>query len=91
MNGGVYPTLPIKYEDSQLVLKKGSAAKLTKNLVLPETISAPVAAGDEVGKIEYLLDGEVVATLPIVAAEDRDRIGFGEVLSRFLRALTLAG
>ena len=91
LNGGVYPTLPIKYEDSQLVLKKGSAAKLTKNLVLPETISAPVAAGDEVGKIEYLLDGEVVATLPIVAAEDRDRIGFGEVLSRFLRALTLAG
>ena len=91
LNGGVYPTLPIKYEDSQLVLKKGSAAKLTKNLVLPETIPAPVAAGDEVGKIEYLLDGEVVATLPIVAAEDRDRIGFGEVLSRFLRALTLAG
>lgn len=91
LNGGVYPTLPIKYEDSQLVLKKGSAAKLTKNLVLPETISAPVAAGDEVGKIEYLLDGEVVATLPIMAAEDRDRIGFGEVLSRFLRALTLAG
>ena len=91
LNGGVYPTLPIKYEDSRLVLKKGSAAKLTKNLVLPETISAPVAAGDEVGKIEYLLDGEVVATLPIVAAEDRDRIGFGGVLSRFLRALTLAG
>lgn len=91
LNGGVYPTLPIKYEDSRLVLKKGSAAKLTKNLVLPETISAPVAAGDEVGKIEYLLDGEVVSTLPIVAAEDRDRIGFGEVLSRFLRALTLAG
>lgn len=91
LNGGVYPTLPIKYEDSQLVLKKGSAAKLTKNLVLPETISAPVAAGDEVGKIEYLLDGEVVATSPIIAAEDRDRIGFGEVLSRFLRALTLAG
>ena len=87
LNGGVYPTLPIKYEDSQLVLKKGSAAKLTKNLVLPETISAPVAAGDEVGKIEYLLDGEVVATLPIVAAEDRDRIGFGEVLSRFLRTV----
>ena len=89
--GGVYPTLPITCEGSQAVVKKGSAAKLTRQLTLPETVSAPIAAGDEVGRLEYLLDGEVVASLPIVAAEDRERIGYGEVLSRFLRALTLAG
>ena len=89
--GGVYPTLPITCEGSQAVVKKGSAAKLTSQLTLPETVSAPIAAGDEVGRLEYLLDGEVVASLAIVAAEDRERIGYGEVLSRFLRALTLAG
>ena len=89
--GGVYPTLPITCEGSQAVVKKGSAAKLVSQLTLPVTVSAPIAAGDEVGRLEYLLDGEVVASLAIVAAEDRERIGYGEVLSRFLRALTLAG
>ena len=89
--GGLDDSLPITYEPAQAVVKKGSAAKITEQLTLPETVSAPINAGDEVGKIEYLLDGEVVATLPIVAAETRERIGYGEILLRFLRNLTLVG
>lgn len=37
---------------------------------LPETLSAPLAAGQEVGRLTLLCDGEAVGSVPLVCAED---------------------
>ncbi|WP_312636693.1 D-alanyl-D-alanine carboxypeptidase family protein [Oscillibacter sp.] len=41
--------------------------ELERKLDLPETVNAPVTAGQELGSVELSLDGTVYATVPLVA------------------------
>ncbi|MBQ2765448.1 MAG: D-alanyl-D-alanine carboxypeptidase [Clostridia bacterium] len=87
--GGVADTVRLGADETSLVLPKGQASKLTQQIYLPEYISAPVKAGDEVGKIEFFIDGEVVATLPVTAAENVEKIGYFGLFSRFMKKMLL--
>ena len=53
-----------------LLLQTGDKAGITLHCTLPETLIAPVEKGQEVGQVQVLLHGEVIAALPAVAAED---------------------
>lgn len=53
-----------------LLLKTGQKKGLSFEAELPESLSAPVKKGQEIGKVSILLDGAVIATLPAVAADD---------------------
>ena len=52
-----------------LLLQTGDKAGITLHCTLPETLTAPVEKGQEVGQVHILLHGEVIAALPAVAAE----------------------
>jgi D-alanyl-D-alanine carboxypeptidase (penicillin-binding protein 5/6) len=86
---GVQNTLALSYEPTQAVVKKGAGAKITAQFMLPESVPAPVKAGDEIGRIEYLLDGEVIASVPVTAAENVGKISYGGIFMRLLRRLML--
>jgi len=55
---------------------------------MAEALKAPVAAGTEVGSVEYIVDGVVYKTERIVTADRVDEINLswcmGEILSRYL-------
>lgn len=53
-----------------LLLRAGQKNRLSFEAELPERVKAPVAAGQEIGKIRLLLDGRTVAELPAVAARE---------------------
>ena len=57
---------------------------------LPESVAAPVEAGQAVGTLRVLLGGETVQEIPITAAESAEAITFGSafqyLLSWFFRA-----
>lgn len=53
-----------------MLLKNADKGKLSLEVVLPESVKAPILAGDTVGMVNVLLDGAVVASLPAVAAQD---------------------
>ena len=48
---------------------------------LPEAVSAPVREGDRLGTLCVRLDGETVAELPLLAAREVPRLGFGGILT----------
>ena len=52
-----------------MLLRAGQAEKLSFETELPEALSAPLAAGQEIGKVRVLLDGRLVAELPAVTAQ----------------------
>ena len=56
-------------------------------LELPGTMPAPVRAGARVGTLSVTLDGETVAQLPVLAAEEVPRIGFWGVLLKLAAGL----
>ena len=55
-------------EAEPLIIKQGQT--VTKQIILPRFLYAPVTAGKELGAITYYADGEPVQTIPITAAEN---------------------
>ncbi|MBQ9943715.1 MAG: D-alanyl-D-alanine carboxypeptidase [Clostridia bacterium] len=53
-----------------MLLKTGQKKGLSFEAELPDSLSAPVKKGQEIGTVRILLDGAVIATLPAVAADD---------------------
>ncbi|MBR4906493.1 MAG: D-alanyl-D-alanine carboxypeptidase [Clostridia bacterium] len=47
-----------------------------------DTLAAPVRAGQQVGSVSLLLNGEIVKTVPVVACETVDEVGFAYYLKK---------
>jgi len=78
---------PVLTPENTLLLEKSRAAGLRQETVLPEAVSAPVAAGDRLGELRVTdAAGETVAALPILAGEDVPRVTWGQMLRRLWRA-----
>ncbi|MCI8360072.1 MAG: D-alanyl-D-alanine carboxypeptidase [Clostridiales bacterium] len=66
--GGSADRVALQVIPQSLSLLKGEAARLERKIYLPAFLYTPVEAGQTVGRIEYYLDGERVATAEILAA-----------------------
>lgn len=81
--GGVSDTVKLTHGGFETVLEKSEAAKGVDTVVnLPESINAPVKAGDPVGTVDYKIGDTVIGSAEIKAAEDVPRIGFAGLLAR---------
>ena len=64
-----------------ILIEKGKLEAITQDVILPESVAAPVAAGQELGSIAVCVEGERVSEYPILAAEPVERRSFGKALS----------
>ncbi len=87
--GGTCDSITLECSPGTVLLKKGQAAKLKQEIYLPEYISAPIEAGEMLGRIDYTAEDGVVASVPITAAESAEKIGYGDVLVRIIRKMLL--
>ena len=73
---------------ARLLLRRGEAAGLRKEVTLPERVEAPVEKGQILGSLR-VLDGEgrLLAELPLTAPEAAPRLGWGGIFRLCLRAL----
>lgn len=69
-----------------MLLRNGQASQLKMELVIPESINAPVEAGQVVGFVRVLLGETVVAKLNVVAASAVPLPGFIEGFFRIINA-----
>jgi len=65
-----------------MLLKAGQGSQLSFEANLVESVPAPVKAGDPLGTVRVLLNGQAVAELPAVAAQD---VGLPGLLEGFRR------
>lgn len=72
-----------------LLIQKGEEQGIQLVPDLPESLEAPVAAGQEVGGVEVVVDGRSVARIPVLAAREVTAKGLKNALSRVLRAWEL--
>ena len=74
-------------EDNALLLEKSRASGLTQTLTLPDSIEAPVEAGEPLGTLTVLDSvGESVASLPLCAGESVARVTWFQIFVRCLGA-----
>ena len=83
---------PVLGEGATLLLEKAKAGNLQQSVEIVENLTAPVAAGDELGTLTVTTaEGETVAVTPIVAGETVARLTFSQVLRKLLQTALLAG
>ena len=68
-------------------LTRAAAAKVEKIVTLAPQLLAPVIAGDEIGRLEFRVDDEIIAEFPIIAANSSERLGWGDIFTEFLGML----
>ncbi|MGI6525952.1 MAG: D-alanyl-D-alanine carboxypeptidase family protein [Caldicoprobacterales bacterium] len=86
-------TVPLKADETiKIVIQRDRKEEIKVNLSMDEEmIQAPVESDKKVGKADFLLDGELLASTPISTAQDVEKAGFFEIIWRaiitFFRSL----
>jgi hypothetical protein len=80
--------VPLRFEGPayRLVPKCGDASY---SLSLPASVPAPIRESQQMGSLRVTVGGKEIAKVPICAAENVERIGFGGLFARL--ALSLFG
>lgn len=70
--------------DLTLLILKGGEQNVELSPNIPETLTAPLEVGEQVGTVDVNLDGRLVGSLPVVTAESVTATGLRYVLDRIL-------
>lgn len=70
VTGGVEKTVPLAYESgfSYLDVEGNDIEMIQKHLEVADSVEAPVKAGERAGEAQYVLNGEIIGTVPILFA-----------------------
>jgi D-alanyl-D-alanine carboxypeptidase (penicillin-binding protein 5/6) len=89
VTGGVKNHCSVGYDTFSFVLPKGDATRVEQKITLDEQAAAPLSNGDEVGRVEYLLNGQVLGQIPITVREDIEKIDFWGLWQRLIAKILL--
>jgi D-alanyl-D-alanine carboxypeptidase (penicillin-binding protein 5/6) len=87
--GGAEDICELSAAPFSCVLPKNLIGGVEQKITLPESVTAPVKLGDEIGTIEYLAGGKTVGSVPIVANSEVPKIDFFEILKRMIARFLL--
>lgn len=79
---------PVLQDAQSIVIEKEKAGDLETTLSLPDTIQAPVEAGQQIGELTVTSGGETLLTLPVVAADAVGALDIPTLLLEFLGRLS---
>lgn len=86
VTGGDSEGVPLALDgDLTLLIQKGDEQSVQLVPSLPESVEAPVAAGQEVGSVEVVVDGRVVACIPVIATREVTAKGLKNAIGRVLK------
>ena len=71
-------------EEFSALIEKGMEDKIEKELVLLEEVTAPLSAGDSVGYLRILLDGEEIGRIDAVVKQDVGELNYASALKKIL-------
>lgn len=87
--GGMLDACAVGYPAFSCLTRKGSEKSITFEIVLPETLAAPIEVGEAVGQVIYRLGDTVIGQTEITAAESVARLSYLEQLCRMLKMFFL--
>lgn len=77
-------TVPVSLKDSFYHVFTGGEdlSSVEKEVIISETIKAPVKAGDVVGEYQYSLNGKLLGSVEIICTEDVAKTSFGSTFNK---------
>ena len=82
VKGGKEREVPLSYGDTftYLGLHGEDFSGMERELVLEESVAAPVKDGDQLGRLIYRLNGEEIGNIPVIASQNVDPAGFTDYM-----------
>ena len=75
LSKGVEDTVNLIYEsDGGAFIKKGEASNVEQVVAIDENISAPISKGQKLGTVKYLINGEEISSVNLIAESDIEKI-----------------
>jgi len=87
ITGAIETSVPITASDFCALVEKQNVGKTECTVTLPESLKAPIKAGDTVGTVKYTLNGQLLAEIPITAQSTVERITFLQILGQLLKEM----
>lgn len=88
VTGGTETSLPLYAgEPPSILIPKGRASEVTCTVSVPDQMAAPVSEGEEIGRLSWALDGELLAEIPVTAACSIGEMNFGAAFRLLWKAL----
>ena len=88
--GTVKQVQPQLNRDCRLLVRKGEESQVTTQLTVAQDVEAPVDQGQTLGQMEVYVGGELRDTIPIVSAQQVDRLTVPGIFGQLLRQLLMA-
>lgn len=85
VTGGICDSVSLTADPFSAILEKGAISGVTTELVLPETLAAPLKAGDVVGHVIYKKGDEKIGESDITVKADVEKITFFSYFMRLLK------
>ena len=89
--GAKTPTVKPVRKGEGILISKSDLSKVTEEVMLPETLNAPVEQGQTIGEIVYRVGDNEVARHPILAETQVEKADFGFLFRKLFGALFFAG
>lgn len=89
VRGGAQNFIDAKTQRFCCVINKGQENKITREISINETLSAPIANGDKVGTVKYTCEGQMLGESNILTVGSVDKIKFLHVLSRIFSSFII--
>ena len=78
---------PVLQDESSFVIEKIQAGELETQIELPESLTAPVEAGQEIGSLTVTSGGQTVLRVPLAAAETVEAVTPSDLFRTLLGSL----
>ncbi len=73
---------PVMAEGVSVLVRRTSVPDIERTLELASSLTAPVSAGQEIGRLTFRADGTELISLPVTADAAVERAGWGDIFSR---------
>lgn len=88
VSGGVRASVqPVIEGSDHILLRRSEASALERSVSLPESVAAPIGAGERLGSLMLSSSGETLVEVPLVSSEAVEKLGAGGVLLSLFRQL----
>ena len=87
VKGATVSTVELEYTAPSLLAEKG-VGTIEKKITLPENLKAPLSAGDEVGRVSFVIGDSEIASVPIVCKTEAKPITFASLLGKIWEKIT---
>ncbi|MBO4452561.1 MAG: D-alanyl-D-alanine carboxypeptidase, partial [Clostridia bacterium] len=72
---------------TEILAEKSARNRIESFVELPESVKAPLSAGDEVGEVVYKIDGQEIARASVRVRDDQEEMTFFTLLGRIIETM----